>query len=197
MNAPTPSAHELYRRTSTGFDAVMRQVTDHDWTNATPCTDWSVRDLVNHVVGEDRWIPPLLAGLTISEVGDSLDGDLLGDDPEQAWSTAWAAAAAAADATDPDRIVQLSFGPTPAAEYLWQIAADHLIHGWDLAVAIGADRHLDETSVNAVHDWFVDREEMYRSGGAIADRPPVPADATAQARLLAMFGRADTSDRAT
>jgi hypothetical protein len=55
-----------------------------------------------------------------------------------------------------------------------------------------ADRHLDEPSVTAVHDWFVDREEMYRAGGAIAARPPVPADASPQTRLLAMFGRSDT-----
>ena len=151
---------------------------------------------MNHVVGEDRWIPPLLAGQTIADVGNSLDGDLLGDDPTQAWSTAWAAALAAADATEPDRIVQLSFGPTPTAEYLWQIAADHLIHGWDLAVAIGADRTLDEQSVAAVHDWFVDREEMYRAGGVIGDRPPVAADASAQTRLLAMFGRDDSGGRA-
>jgi uncharacterized protein (TIGR03086 family) len=122
MNAVAPSAHDIYRRTSERFDAIVRQVTAAHWTAPTPCTEWSVHDLVNHVVGEDRWIPPLLAGLTIAEVGNSLDGDLLGDDPTQAWSTAWTAALAAADATEPDRIVQLSFGPTPTAEYLWQIA---------------------------------------------------------------------------
>ena len=136
----TATAHETYRRASGGFDAIMHQFTEAHWDAPTPCEKWSARELVNHVVGEDRWIPPLLAGRTIAEVGDSLDGDLLGDDPMQAWSTAWATALAAADATEPDRIVQLSFGPTPTEEYLWQIAADHLIHGWDLAVAIGGDR---------------------------------------------------------
>ncbi|HEY8729968.1 MAG TPA: TIGR03086 family metal-binding protein [Acidothermaceae bacterium] len=193
----TVTSHDIYRRASGGFDATVHQIGEAHWDSPTPCEKWSVHDLVNHVVGEDRWIPPLLAGLTIAEVGNSLDGDLLGDDPTQAWSTAWAAALAAADATEPDRIVQLSFGPTATAEYLWQIAADHLIHGWDLAVAIGADHHLDEPSVTAVHDWFVDREEMYRAGGAIAARPPVAADASPQTRLLAMFGRDNTSKRAT
>ena len=40
-----------------------------------------MRDLVNHVVGEDRWTVPLVEGRTIADVGSSLDGDLLGDDP--------------------------------------------------------------------------------------------------------------------
>jgi uncharacterized protein (TIGR03086 family) len=186
------TAHDIYRRASAGFDAIMRDFTRAHWEAPTPCDKWSARELVNHVVGEDRWLPPLLAGQTIADVGDSLDGDLLGDDPLQAWSTAWAAALAAADATEPDRIVQLSFGPTPTEEYLWQVAADHLIHGWDLAVAIGADRHLDEPSVAAVHEWFVDREEMYRAGGVIAERLPVPADASPQTMLLSTFGRDDT-----
>ena len=48
---------------------------------ATPCTEWDVRALVNHVLGEIRWAVPLFAGSTIAEVGDRFDGDLLGDDP--------------------------------------------------------------------------------------------------------------------
>lgn len=49
--------------------------------------------LVNHVVAKDRWTPPLLAGRTIADVGDRLDGDLLGADPDGA------ARAAAGEAT--------------------------------------------------------------------------------------------------
>ena len=60
-----------------------------------------------------------------------------------------------------------------------------------------ATDHLDPPSVTAVHDWFVDREEMYRAGGVIAERPPVPADASPQTKLLAMFGRGDTAASAT
>ena len=52
-----------------------------NWSAPTPCADWDVRQLVNHVVGEDRWTKPLVNGRTIAEVGGSLDGDLLGDQP--------------------------------------------------------------------------------------------------------------------
>jgi uncharacterized protein (TIGR03086 family) len=88
-----------------------------------------------------------------------------------------------------DRTVHLSFGDFPGREYAMQLFADHLIHAWDLARAIGADERLDAELVAACTTWFAPVEEAYRSAGAIADRPPVPDGADAQTRLLAMFGR--------
>ena len=67
--------------------------------------------------------------------------------------------------------------------------ADHLIHAWDLARAIGADEHLDEELVASCTTWFEAMEEAYRSAGAIAERPSVPGHADAQTLLLARFGR--------
>ena len=72
---------ELHARTVAEFVARAAAVDAGQWGAPTPCTDWDVRQLVNHVVGEDRWTGPLLAGQTIAEVGDRFDGDLLGDDP--------------------------------------------------------------------------------------------------------------------
>jgi uncharacterized protein (TIGR03086 family) len=88
-----------------------------------------------------------------------------------------------------ERIVHLSFGDTPADEYAYQLFADHLIHGWDLARAIGADETLDPELVDACAAWFAEREALYRQVGAIGDRPDVPEDADTQTRLLAAFGR--------
>ena len=119
------SAQAAYARGVETFDAVLRRVRTDQWTAATPCVEWDVRTLVNHVVGEDRWVPPLLAGLTIAEVGDTLAGDLLGDDPQLAWDRARHEAEGAVRAVPDDLIVALSAGPTAVAEYLWQLAADH------------------------------------------------------------------------
>ena len=80
-------------------------------------------------------------------------------------------------------------GLVPKVSGIRQLVADHLIHAWDLARAIGADEHLDEKLVTSCAGWFEAVEEAYRSAGAIAERPPVPGHADAQTLLLARFGR--------
>jgi uncharacterized protein (TIGR03086 family) len=85
--------------------------------------------------------------------------------------------------------VHLSFGDFPGRDYTLQLFADHLIHAWDLARAIGADERLDPELIEPCATWFAAVENAYRSAGAIAERPPVPAGADAQTRLLAQFGR--------
>jgi uncharacterized protein (TIGR03086 family) len=185
MDAP-----EMFRRAVAEFDARVRQIGDRQWGHATPDDGWTVRDLVNHVVGEDLWAPPLLAGSTIAGVGDRFDGDVLGADPRAAWVAASAGAVRAAEADGAmDRMVHLSFGDFPGSEYTLQLFADHLIHAWDLARAIGADERLDAGLVTSCADWFAAMEDAYRDAGAIAARPPVPSDADAQTLLLACFGR--------
>ncbi len=84
--------------------------------------------------------------------------------------------------------MHLSFGDVPASEYLYQLAADHLVHGWDLAAATDGDRHFDEEVVRGIADWFADREAMYRDGGVIGPRVRASSD-DPQDRLLAAFGR--------
>jgi hypothetical protein len=71
-----------------------------------------------------------------------------------------------------------------------QLFADHLIHAWDLARAVGGDERLDPELVAACSAWFTDdKEGAYRGGGSIAERVGVPASAEAQTVLLARFGR--------
>ncbi len=140
--------------------------------------------------GEDLWAPPLLAGSTIAEVGVRFDGDVLAADPKAAWTAASTGAVRAVEEPGAmDRIVHLSFGDFPGREYTLQLFADHLIHAWDLARAIGADERLDAGLVASCATWFGAVEDAYRSAGAIAARPPVPGDADAQTLLLARFGR--------
>ncbi len=146
----------------------------------TPCSEWSVRDLANHVVGEDAWTVPLMRGSTLEEVGDTLDGDLLGDEPvAAALRSADQAVAVVAETLPAGGTVHLSYGVESKEELRPPAGADHLVHAWDLAAAIGGDRHLDEALLEEVATWFAGREEMYRSGGAIGPRvrrPGRPAD---------------------
>ncbi len=186
---------ELHRRCVASWSSRLVQVDDEQWTDSTPCTEWDVRSLVNHVVGEELWMTPLLAGSTIAEVGDRFDGDLLGADPATTAVSAAAEATAAVDrhlstgrSTDPATdLVHLSFGDTPVEEYVRQLSADHLVHSWDLAVATHQDTALDGELVDEVARWFAEREELYRAAGAVG--PAVGSDGDPQSVLLGAFGR--------
>lgn len=179
---------ELHRRTVEGWAARVAAVPEDRWSAPTPCDDWTVRDLVNHVVGEDRWTGPLMRGATIAEVGDRFDGDLLGEDPAgRAQGAAEEATSVVAETLPAHGTVHLSYGTESADEYVRQLAADHLVHGWDLAMATGQDPALDAELVDDVMTWFADREEMYRSSGVVGARGPTYGDP--QSALLAGFGR--------
>ena len=180
-------AATLHRRTVEFWESTVSAVREDQWSAATPCTDWTVKDLVNHVVGEEMWAVPLMHGSTIAEVGDRFEGDVLGEDRLATCHRAAAEAAAAGDEAAAGTKVHLSYGDEDADEYLRQLAADHLVHGWDLAVATGADTHLDPELVDEVAGWFAGREEMYRAGGAIG--PHAAASGDPQTNLLAAFGR--------
>jgi len=191
MMTNTSELPDLHRRALESFSASVRQVQPDQWGSPTPCDDWDVHALVNHVVNENRWTMPLMEGRTIAEVGDRFDGDLLGDDPQAAWIASAEEASAAVHGDGAlDRTVHLSFGDMPGSEYVWQLFADILVHGWDLARGIGADDRIDPDLIEACAAWFAGVEEAYRSAGAIGPRPDVTDDADAQTRLLAAFGRA-------
>lgn len=180
----------LYARAVDRWTTAVAGVPDGGWQRATPCTEWDVRQLVNHVVGEDRWVPPLVDGRTIAEVGASLEGDLLGSAPAEAAATAGKGAldSLAADGALA-RIVHLSFGDFTAEDYAWQVLVDHVVHTWDLLAGSGGDRMLDPGLVDAATGWWASWEDAYRGAGAVGPSIEVAPDAPKQDRLLGSFGR--------
>ncbi|HEX9695054.1 MAG TPA: TIGR03086 family metal-binding protein [Actinomycetota bacterium] len=178
----------LFKRAAGDFRMRLQKVTD--WTVPTPCTEWDARALVNHVINEVMWVPLLVEGKTIEQVGSSLDGDLLGDDALAAWDAA--VASAIAEISKPDamqRVVHLSMGETPADEYVNQVASDLAIHMWDVARAVGADERIDPELVALAAATFGPMFDGARKAGVFADEVLVPDDADPQTKLLAMSGR--------
>jgi uncharacterized protein (TIGR03086 family) len=179
----------LHERTIGEWTRMVEGLDASQWGRATPCADWTVRDLVNHVVGEELWTVPLVNGATIEEVGDRFDGDVLGDDPvARARAAAQEAAAAVNERAPAGGTVHLSYGEEQLEEYVRQLANDHLVHAWDLAMATGQDTTLDPQLVDEVAAWFAEREEIYRSVGAIGPRVAEPGE-DPQSRLIVASGR--------
>jgi uncharacterized protein (TIGR03086 family) len=185
MNVP-----ELHRRAVEEFDRRVKAVQDDQWRLPTPCTEWDVRALVNHLVYENKWTPELFAGKTLAEVGDRFEGDLLGDNPKGAWSAAMRPAIDAVQQVGAmERTVHVSWGKISGQEYASQLFADHLIHAWDLARAIGADERLDPELVEACYRRTKPQEEMLKATGLFGEKIEPPEGADLQTRLLAVFGR--------
>ncbi len=184
------SSRDLFASAVGEFDARLQQVKADQWHHPTPCTEWDVHALVNHVVNEARWVSPLLAGKTLEEVGDALDGDLLGNDPVASWNAACDEELAAVDSlASIDQMVHVSWGQIPASEYLTQVLMDHVIHGWDLARAIGADEQLAPELVEFCLEVARPMEPMLRGSGSFGDKVEVSDGAGPQAELLGIVGR--------
>src|SRR5229473_4044276 len=160
------------------------------WRAATPCSDWDVRGLVNHLVSGNLWAAELGAGGTIERVGGRLDGDRLGSDPAAAYA---ASAKAASDVFHRpgalDAPCAVSYGPVPGSVYAGHRFLDVFVHGWDLAVATGQDAELDPALMQACREVIEPQLGAFRGAGAIGPEVPVPPDATAQDRFLGMLGR--------
>lgn len=184
------SIAEQFKTAVTEFDRRVSQIKPDQWQAATPDTDWDVRALINHVTGEYLWVPELLAGKTIAEVGSKFDGDVLGQDPAATWKQASAAAVkAAADPAALEGIVHLSFGDVPGAKYIEQMFIDSIIHSWDLAKALGGDDTMPAELAKACLEVLQPQAEEWRSGGAFGPVVEVPVTADLQTKLLALTGR--------
>jgi len=181
---------DLYLRSASIFGAYVEEIGDDQWHNPTPCTEWDVRALVNHLVSENRWAPAMLASKTIAEVGDAFDGDLLGEDPKAAWRAALDEARAAITVSGSlEATVHASFGDITGEAYITQLFQDHLIHAWDLAKGIGADTTMDAELAPIAFEQMKPMIAALKASGVFGDPVELPDDAAVQARLLALTGR--------
>jgi uncharacterized protein (TIGR03086 family) len=180
---------ELFQRAQAQFTDRVDAVEPDQWEDeALP--EWTVADLVAHMVTEMLWVPPLLAGEPYAEGRfPEATSDLLGDDPFTGWESA-ADGALGAFAEDDAllRTVHLVRGPTPAGFYIQELTADLTVHTWDLARATGGDTELDGELVTAA---LLVGERLPEDGVPGLFDPPLETsvEAPPQARMLARFGR--------
>lgn len=181
---------ELHDRALDFFGELVAGIPEDAWDNSTPCDEWDVRALVNHNVNENWWASELLAGKSLEEVGDRFEGDLLSDEPAEAYdASAEAVRWTLAPLEDLDRSVEVSYGSVSARSFLEHRYVDLLVHGWDLAVATGQDAELPPELAESAYETMSAQQEQVRESEAFAPQVEVPEDADVQTKLLGLLGR--------
>lgn len=181
---------ELYVRTLEATQRIVEEVPASKRKAPTPCSEWHVVDVTNHIISENLWAVELLQGKTITEVGNRFAGDLTGGDPPAEYGRSVEAVKAVLQ--DPDameRTMHLSFGDRSGAFYATQLSLDMLVHGWDIARGSGQDSRLDPELVRECLPIAEKITREFRNGGWYGQELRMPADAAEETRLLALFGR--------
>ena len=178
------------------FTKRVHAITERQWDDPTPDSEWTVADLVRHLIDEHLWMPPLLHGLDLETAGEVVAGSHRSDIHGGVGATLnvdWdRASVGSIDAVTTegvlDREVALSRGPTPASAYVAEMVFDVCVHSWDLGIAIGYDGALPDDLIAHVHTIVVAFGDLSGTG-MFAAAVPVPDDAPLVDRLVALTGR--------
>ena len=201
MNAEGPqlTETEVFLLADNALNQVVSQIRDDQWPMEMPASFATrrsdhrptLREIVNNHAYDDAWVPDMLAGRTMAEVGvDKFKGDLLGDEPKLRFAEIVEKACAAAKALeDLDRTVHCSFGDFPARGYLWQTNMFRGLRAHDIANVLGIDFHMPEALVQGIWDEISPKAEEWRALGVFAKAVAVPEDAPLLDRLLGLTGR--------
>jgi uncharacterized protein (TIGR03086 family) len=185
---------EAIRQSSQEFETRLRQVVDGQWDLPTPCTEWNVRELTNHILLGTRMSVQLLAGVSrddvISELGDDL---MAGSQDPVADFVALAAEMQDAFAVPGglEGIVDHPMGEIPRTMFVGFRIMDNGTHAWDLARAIGADEQLDPNLVSHLWDDIQPMAAGLGELGVFGESASgdVGEDAPLQTRFLDLVGR--------
>jgi hypothetical protein len=149
----------------------------------------NLRKIINYHAYDEAWVPDVLAGKTIEEVGNKYDGDLLGDDPKGNFRQyADKAIAAVEQFDDLDKSVHLSYGEYPAREYLWHITSFRATRAVTLARLIRVDDKIPTELAEGLYDLFLPVADEWRKIGVFGPEIKVSTDASAQEKFLGLVG---------
>jgi hypothetical protein len=174
---------------------VIEQVRPDQWDQRKP--DWfhtggqgdaTLREIVNYHAYDSAWVPDVLAGRTIAEVGDRHEH--LKTEAQPDYRAHSEAAVAAAEALENhDRPVHLSYGDFPAREYLRHVTSFRGFRVYDLARWIGVSTEMPPDLVQGMWDLLSPDMEAWRAMGVYQAAVPVPDGAPLQDRLIGLSGR--------
>lgn len=183
---------DLLRRAVGETTRLVDNITPAQLADPTPCTEWTIRDLINHVTGGSTMFAVSAEQGSVPDemVGQLMGGDNLGEDYKGSLAAATRRALAAFD--DPgmaDKTVKLPFGEMPASVALNIAVFDVTTHAADLARATGQsveDSALLDAAL-AIGKQMVGPE--LRQPGVFDAEQSATSGASAAERLLAFAGR--------
>ena len=173
-------------------DKIVQNVDPSQLGNATPCTEWSVRDVINHVVGGATMFAECVETGSVADerLGELMAGDNLGDDYKGAFSAVCKRAVTTFGKPGAmDQVVKLPFGEMPASVALSIGVMDVMTHACDIAKATGQkvdDAELLAIALEAGRQMIGDE---LRVPGMFEPEQPAPEGASAEDKLLAFAGR--------
>src|SRR6266508_4015388 len=139
------------QRTLDRARATIATVQPEELNSPTPCSDWDVKGLINHMIGVCNMFAGGLKGT--AQAGDftgSGGGDLAGVNPLGAYGRAadalmqeWRAPGAL------EKTLKMPFGDMPGTMVASIVVGDQTIHTWDLAKALGRPYTMDEDLASA------------------------------------------------
>ncbi|HEX2133476.1 MAG TPA: TIGR03086 family metal-binding protein [Actinophytocola sp.] len=184
---------EQYRLAQDGFDAVVAAVPADRWDAPSACAEWTVRDVVGHVIWGQHQLRAWATGSADPEPtgapGSSCPGVLAGTDPVATWRDARARSVPALTPAALARITSITgIGEVPVSMVVTLLLTDTVAHTWDVGHALGARVELDPVLVGVAFDWA--RANMVRAPGYFGPELTPPTDADEQTRMLAYLGRA-------
>jgi uncharacterized protein (TIGR03086 family) len=185
---------ELFLQADAALRSVIDSITPAQLAMPAPA-DWSrtpdptVRDIIADHARDEAWVPDVLAGRTIDEIGDRYSGDLLGDDPVASYDRLNDLATAAVERDlDPDKTVHLSYGDFPVAVYLEHISTYRAFQAWLIPKHLGIDYSLPTALVDELWEQVLPQVEDWRTMGVFGPEVGVPAGADRETQLLGKTG---------
>jgi uncharacterized protein (TIGR03086 family) len=178
---------EAYDRAAAVATAVVDGIADDQFGLPSPCPEWTVRGVLNHIVIGNMIADAIVAG----RAHPDRSVDRLGRDPRAtlARSLAGTRAVLGQDGLL-ERTVSTPMGEAPGTTLVHTRAAELLVHGWDLARATGRSTDLDpELAEYVMIDWRTRLGDRPRSMLPFAEPQPVLDGTCAADRLAAYLGR--------
>lgn len=168
---------------------VVRGVAPDQLGASTPCPEWDVRALGNHLLGALVMFRDV-AAKGAADIA-ALERDHVGDDLSAAYDRLSAATIAAwSEAGRIDGTANMPWGEMPSVLAVQMLADDVVVHGWDLARSTSQRIEWDQDLAVAILEFA---QMMFASpeirAGSFDESVAVPPGADAMTRLVAFLGR--------